>query len=359
MENERRMLRMVVRVVTYYAMFKELTEDYRRFAASGIREIIVADTAMEERIDELMRHVHTFKGNFAQLDFIAVVEKLHSFETQLMEWRKRMEGRREDVFAAEVFVEWVTEIDYGGWLEADMQVLRDMLGEQFADESETVAVKKSKLLYLQRKVAELFPTSEGAWIIGELKRLNHKPFRDLLAIFPDYVQRLAAKLGKSVYPLTITGGEFTADHERYLPLARVLSHVFANMVDHGIEMPEDRASIGKDMFGTISCHIGESDGRVTIAIANDGSVIDPAEIRRIALSRGLATEAEFDAASRAEQLRYIFHESFSTKRVVSHVSGRGFGLSAVKYAIEALQGDFSVVSDAVQRTIFHFTVPNQ
>jgi two-component system chemotaxis sensor kinase CheA len=132
--------------------------------------------------------------------------------------------------------------------------------------------------------------------------------------------------------------------------------VFANMVDHGIEMPDVRTMNGKDPFGTISCRVEESNRRLTIAMANDGSVIDTADIRRIVLDRGMATAAEFDAASRSEQLRYIFHESFSTKRVVSHISGRGFGLSAVKQAVEALQGDYSVVSDAEQGTIFRFTV---
>ncbi len=358
MERERRMLRMVVRVVAHYAMFKELMGDYRRFATAGIRELLAKDGAMEERIDEMMRDVHTLKGNFAQLDFIVVVEKLHAFESQLLEWRKRMEGESGAGLAAGFFAEWVTEIDYAGWLEADMQVLREALGDSFADEAETVAVKKTKLLHLQRKVAELFQGSEGAWIIDELKRLHYKPFRDLLAIYPDYVQRLAANLGKTVYPVAIAGGEFTVDHERYLPLARALSHVFANMVDHGIETSEDRASIGKDTFGTISCRIDESDGRVTITIANDGSVIDTADIRRIALIRELATAAEFDAASRAEQYKYLFHESFSTKPTVSYISGRGYGLSAVKHAIEALDGDYTVVSDAEQGTIFRFTVPN-
>lgn len=357
MEKERRMLRMVVRVVVHYAMFKELKEDYRQFAASGIREILAKDAAIEERIDELMREVHTLKGNFAQLDFIDVVERLHAFETQLLEWRKRVDGGSDEILAAEAFAEWVTGIDYAGWLEADMRALREMLGDSFADETEMVAVKKTKLLDLQRKAAELFPASGGAWIVDELKRLHHKPFRDLLSIYPDYVQRLASKLGKSVYPVTISGGEFTVDHERYLPIARALSHVFANMVDHGIETPEDRASIGKDTFGTISCHIGEGNGRVTITVANDGSVIDTADIRRIALGRGLASAADFDAASRAEQYRYLFHESFSTKRMVSRISGRGFGLSAVKHALDALQGDYAVLSDAEQGTIFRFTFP--
>ena len=357
MERERRMLRMVVRVVAHYAMFKELMEDYRRFTAAGIRELLAREGTMEERIDEMMREVHTLKGNFAQLDFIVVVEKLHAFESQLLEWRQRMEGESGAGLAAGFFAEWVTEIDYAGWLEADMQVLREMLGDSFADEAETVAVKKTKLLDLQRKVSELFQGSEGAWIIDELKRLHHKPFRDLLAIYPDYVQRLAAKLGKTVYPIAIAGGEFTVDHERYIPLARALSHVFANMVDHGIETPEDRASIGKDTFGTISCRIDESEGRVTITIANDGSVIDTADIRRIALIRELAAAAEFDAASRSEQYKYLFHESFSTKRTVSSISGRGYGLSAVKHAIEALDGGYTVVSDAEQGTIFRFTVP--
>lgn len=357
MEQERRMLRMVVRVVAYYAIFKELTEDYRRFAATGIRAIMAADAKLADKIDELMRHAHTFKGNWAQLDFIAVVEKLHGFETRLQEWRRLADDRVDEEMPRK-FDEWLAAVDCFAWLEEDMKVLRDMLGDKFADESETVSVKKSKLVQLQSTIAELFPTAEGTRIIEELRRLGCKPMRDLLSIYPDYVQRLADRLGKSVYPLSVEGGEFSVDHERYLPLVRSLGHVFSNMVDHGIEEPATRVSYGKDRNGTISCRISEAPGRIEIEIANDGSVIDTADIRRIALDKGLATATEFDAAGRDAQLRFIFHDSFSTRRTVSRVSGRGFGLSAVKNAVEALHGQVSVSSDKMQGTVFRLTVPN-
>ncbi len=357
MEQERRMLRMVVRVVTFYAMFKELTEDYKLFAATGIRSIMAVDAPLADKIDELLRHAHTFKGNWAQLDFLAVVDGLHDFETCLLDWRQQADDRNDGDMPRE-FAEWLAAIDCFCWLDADMQVLRDMLGDRFTDESETVSVKKEKLVQLQRMIAELFPSAEGTRIIEELRRLGCKPMRDLLSIYPDYVQRLADRLGKSVYPMSIEGGEFVVDHERYLPLARSLSHVFSNMVDHGIETPEVRASFGKTRAGTISCRIDAADGNIAIAIANDGSIIDTADIRRIALDKGLATAAEFDAASREEQLMFIFHDSFSTRRTVSHISGRGFGLSAVKHAVETLHGAVSVASDTVQGTVFRFTVPH-
>lgn len=357
MEQERRMLRMVVHVVAHYAIFKELTEDYKQFAAAGIRSILTADAPPADKIDELMRHAHTFKGNWAQLDFMAVVEKLHDFETQLLEWRQKVDDR-EDKEMPPRFAEWLAGVDCFAWLEADMQVLRDMLGDRFADQSETVWVKKEKLVQLQRTVAELFPTTEGKRIVEELRRLGCKPMRDLLSIYPDYVQRLAEKLGKSVYPMSIEGGKFAVDHERYLPLVRSFSHIFSNMVDHGIETPEARASFGKEKFGTISCRIDATDGDITIVIANDGSVIDTADIRRIALDKGLATATEFDAAAREEQLLFIFRDSFSTKRTISPVSGRGFGLSAVKHAVEVLHGEVSVASDTAQGTVFRFKLPN-
>jgi|GEM_PF-1717760 len=358
MEQERRMLRMVVRVVTFYAIFKELTEDYKLFATTGIRSIMAADASLTDKIDELLRHAHTFKGNWAQMDFLVVVEKLHDFETRLLDWRQQADDRNDGDLPSE-FAEWLAAIDCFSWLDADMQVLRGMLGDRFTDESETVTVRKEKLVQLQRMIAELFPSAEGTRIIEELRRLGCKPMRDLLSIYPDYVQRLADKLGKSVYPLSVEGGEFVVDHERYLPLVRSLSHIFSNMVDHGIETPEARASFGKTRSGKISCRIEASatDGNFTIAIANDGSIIDTADIRQIALDKGLATAAEFDAASREEQLMFIFHDSFSTRRTVSHFSGRGFGLSAVKHAVEALHGRVSVTSDAVQGTVFRFTVP--
>jgi two-component system chemotaxis sensor kinase CheA len=274
-----------------------------------------------------------------------------------LDWRQQADDLNDGDMPME-FAEWLAAVDCFSWLDADMQVLRDMLGDRFTDESETVTVNKEKLVQLQLMIAELFPSAEGTRIIEELRRLSCKPMRDLLSIYPHYVQRLADKLGKSVYPLSVEGGEFVVDHERYLPLVRSLSHVFSNMVDHGIETPETRASFGKTRFGTISCRIDATDGNIAIAIANDGSVIDTADIRRIALDKGLATAAEFDAASREEQLLFIFHDSFSTRRRVSPISGRGFGLSAVKHAVEALHGEVSVASDTVQGTVFRFTVPH-
>jgi two-component system sensor histidine kinase ChiS len=365
MEKERKILQMVVRVVTHYKEFRQLVADYRSYYRQGVRELFESGLPVIDQCIELLRETHTMKGNFAQFDFLFTVEQLHEFENRLVEWHVRLVGE-EDGAVANFFQEWVSQVDVHRWLNSDLQALNDVLGEGLPFDTDTVQIRKSSLARIERIVTALLPASEALPVIGELKKLTFLPFRDLLNLYPEYVDRVAVRLSKKVYPLNVVGGDTLVDHDYYTPFTRTLSHIFTNMLDHGLESPGDRASVGKDARGTITCEIVERDAELEIVIANDGRPIDVRQIRQTVLERGLATAEVFDSLSESEQLGHIFAESFSTKERVSVASGRGMGLSAVKKAVEQLQGSVRVVNgDAAgfagvsggQGVAFIFTLP--
>lgn len=359
-ERERQTLRMVVRVVAYYRDYKEAMDEYRRFAGEALPDLLRTGGLGARKVwSEVYRRIHTFKGNFAQLDFVHLPHKLHELENRLEEWRSRMEeeGADEDDFLAGVFVEWLRELPFAALPEDDLGLLRGTLGERFEENGDTVTIARERLQQLERTVAEILPGDDAKAVIRELKKLQHLPFSELMKIYPDYTQKLAERTGKKIRPFRIEGGGTIVNPERYAPLVRSFIHIFRNMLDHGIESPADRASFGKAEAGTIVCRIRENEGHLELTFGNDGRPVDPEQIRDIAVRQGLTTAADFDAMPRGEQLRFIFHERFTTQHAADELSGRGIGLSAVRTELERLNGGFELESSPERGTVFRFCVP--
>lgn len=265
MAQERQSFRMVVWVVKHGRDFAEMVGEYRRFAREGSKELMASALTPADKWSELYRAVHTFKGNFAQIDFIHTTEKLHEFESRLAEWEEQLAGAAVHSDVSSAFASWFAEIDLLEWMEQDLRLLRDLLGAQYDFVPDTVAdfvpdavtIRLDRLHSLERQVQVLMPGREAKaqQLAAEVKKLRYRPFRELLDLYPEYAARLAERSGKELHPVRIAGGEGLVDPELYTPFTRSLVHLFRNMVDHGLEMPEQRASIGKDRRGTIWCEI--------------------------------------------------------------------------------------------------------
>jgi|GEM_PF-1541075 len=359
MENERQMLKMVVQVITYYRDFKDLLHDYRAFAETGVHSLMGAEAPLTAKWSELYHHVHTFKGNFAQIDFMVVVDKLHALEAELLEWQGRLAADPDDPFLAAFFGEFIGECAWLSWLDADLDVLRGILGERFEEGQDTITLEKARLYLLERRVAELLPGPEAGAVAAEIRKLRYRPFRDLLALYRDYVPRLAAQTGKNVYPLEFVGGELPVNPDVYGEFARSLIHVFRNMLDHGIETAAERLAQGKDERGLLRVSVAEleADGVLELRLFNDGAPLDMARLKRLAVERGLYSSEQFDALSPAEQRAIVFAEQISTRSVVSELSGRGVGLSAVRRTVEQLGGSMALDSSAAHGTTMIIRLP--
>jgi len=180
------------------------------------------------------------------------------------------------------------------------------------------------------------------------------PIETAFAKLRRLVRDLSGELGKRIQ-LHTEGGETELDKTVIEQLNDPLVHILRNSIDHGIETPEKRGAAGKPEQGTIRIHAEHSGANVLIHIQDDGAGIDPQQIRRKAIEKGLlAPEAD---KSDKELLQMIFLPGFSTAGAVTSVSGRGVGMDVVKRSLETLRGSIDITSRKGRGTTITLKLP--
>jgi two-component system sensor histidine kinase and response regulator WspE len=180
-------------------------------------------------------------------------------------------------------------------------------------------------------------------LVDEVLAIRMRPFRDGVQHFPRMVRDLARSLGKDVR-LEIRGEDTLVDRDILARIENPLNHMLRNAVDHGLEMPYERAAAGKDACGTIVLEARHRGGMLNIDIVDDGRGVDPERIRTAVVARRMATEAMADAMSIAELMEFLFLPAFSLKEDITEISGRGVGLDIVQDTIRQQNGTVRIES---------------
>ncbi|AZQ11131.1 chemotaxis protein CheA [Shewanella khirikhana] len=191
---------------------------------------------------------------------------------------------------------------------------------------------------------------------GAVMKTRMQPIKKVFGRFPRVVRDLARSLNKEI-DLILVGEETDLDKNLVEALADPLVHLVRNSVDHGIEMPADRAANGKPRTGTITLSASQEGDHILLKIEDDGAGMDPEKLKSIAISRGVLDE---DAAARMsdhEAYNLIFAPGFSTKTEISDISGRGVGMDVVKTRITQLNGTVHIDSVKGKGTILEIKVP--
>ena len=207
--------------------------------------------------------------------------------------------------------------------------------------------------------------SDIAFIAEEVERITEDirastismrmmPIGDIFGKFRRMVRDLSDELGREVQ-LTTSGAETELDKTMIEKLNDPLVHLIRNCIDHGIEAPEDRRTLGKPVLGTVHLSAEHSAGNVLIRIMDDGKGIDPAFIRARAIEKGIITKDQ-DLTDK-ETLMLIFTPGFSTAEKTTGISGRGVGMDVVKQSIEHLRGTLDVESSRGNGTSITLKLP--
>ncbi|MCL4253943.1 MAG: hypothetical protein KJ043_09200, partial [Anaerolineae bacterium] len=189
--------------------------------------------------------------------------------------------------------------------------------------------------------------------IGKMRFI---PFESVMSGFQRMVRDLARDLGKQV-ALDSVGSAIELDKAVLDNLKDPLLHLLRNAIDHGIESPQERATLGKPNIGTILISVEQRGNEVIIRVSDDGRGIDVTKIRQKAVTLGIMTETEASTRSDDDMLTYIFHSGFSTTDNVTTLSGRGLGMDIVLDRIGGLRGQVSVNSESGQGTVVTMRVP--
>ncbi len=195
-------------------------------------------------------------------------------------------------------------------------------------------------------------------LTGELRdnalNIRMLPIGSTFSKFKRLVHDLSNELGKQI-EMTTAGAETELDKTVIEKLNDPLVHLIRNSIDHGIESPDSRQSVGKPRLGTIQLAATHSGDSVLITITDDGAGLDKEVIRAKAIEKGLITATA--ELTEKEIFAQIFAPGFSTAKKVTNVSGRGVGMDVVKRAIDALRGRIEISSRRREGTTISIRIP--
>jgi two-component system chemotaxis sensor kinase CheA len=149
------------------------------------------------------------------------------------------------------------------------------------------------------------------------------------------IRKISREQGKKV-ELKFFGADTELDKLIVEDISDPMMHIIRNAIDHGIESPGKRISIGKDEKGSIRISSFQKGNHVIIEVEDDGNGIDLDKVKAIALQKGLVTDVTL--ISDRDAVDFIYMPGFSTNDNVSDVSGRGVGMDVVRNNIAAVSG---------------------
>jgi two-component system chemotaxis sensor kinase CheA len=168
------------------------------------------------------------------------------------------------------------------------------------------------------------------------------------------VRDTAKALNKEIQLVTV-GEDCELDKTILEKIGDPLVHLIRNSVDHGIEKTEDRLKSGKNPAGKVTLSAVHQSGRLMLTVQDDGAGIDPERLKKKAIEKGIIRPNA--VLSEQEAVNLIFAPGFSTKEVVTDVSGRGVGMDVVKTNISALSGEISIETKKGQGSTFKINLP--
>ena len=183
-----------------------------------------------------------------------------------------------------------------------------------------------------------------------------QPIGRLFQKYPRLARDLARSLGKDV-ELVLEGEETEIDKTMIEDLNDPLVHLVRNAVDHGVDSPEERAAAGKPAKSIVKLSAHQVGDHIIIEITDDGRGMRADVLRQKALAKGLIDVETANSLDERQSLNLVFLPGFSTKDMISDVSGRGVGMDVVKTNISKLNGRIDVKTVIGQGSVFTITLP--
>lgn len=294
-QKERALVKKIVQVAKHRDAFRLFVEDAQELIGQFIKGDITDQAVLE-------RKLHTLKGGAATFALETLAHCCHVFE----DFIKSMDPG--DLYSAAFKMRLACSAnEMKSILDDELQTLIDLLGP----------LQKAKAVLKIDEVLQVYSMS---------------------------MVELADRLGKQLAPLKVEGGSLEIPTVRFQGLLSSFVHAFRNAIDHGLEMPEKRLALGKSPEGHLTISCSRDRENLKILIADDGAGINLERVRE--KLRSIPARASLAAGTDFEVAQAILEGDLSTADVVTDISGRGVGLSAVTHEVRKLNG--TIVVDSVR-----------
>lgn len=181
------------------------------------------------------------------------------------------------------------------------------------------------------------------------------PVQTVFSKMTRVVRDMNKTLGKKV-ELQFVGADTEADKSVTDILGDPLMHIVRNAVDHGIELPAERAAAGKTEPARVILSAGYESGEVVISCEDNGAGMDPKKLLAKAKKSGILTKPESEYTDE-DCYQLIMEAGFSTNEQVTEYSGRGVGMDVVRKNIEKVGGKMQISSELGRGSKFTIRIP--
>lgn len=224
--------------------------------------------------------------------------------------------------------------------------VRSRLAERYTNDSDMEGFQEVENQF-GRIVSEL---QEG------MMKTRMLPIEQLFNRFPRMVRDIAQKAEKEVN-FVVEGKETELDRSLIEEISDPIIHLLRNSLDHGIESPEERESMGKPRQGNVLLKAAHEENHIVITISDDGKGIDTNIIKHSAIKKQQITEEEAERMTEKELMFLIFKSGVSTAAKITDISGRGVGMDIVRSHIEKLNGIIDIDTKLGEGTTFYIKLP--
>jgi len=355
---ENKIQKMIVLIATRKYEFLELKDDFLLFLNS-LEEKVNFTLSLDENLLLVTQVLHTFKGLFAQEELVNITQEIHNFESLLIERVKNGDFNNTKLHYM------LTNNQLHDALLKDLHFISEILGDEFLEKNDIITINEPNFKTFEDQMVDTLDKNhinknDFKQLVNDFLNLNQKPLKQMLRIYPKMVKNMSKSLNKEIKEIEIIGDSDILVHGVFDEFIKSLVHVFRNMIDHGIEEPQERLNLGKEMQGSIKCSFKMIEGdKIELIISDNGKGIDVQKIATLALEKNLITHEELASLSYDEKLGLIFLDNISTKEESSIISGRGIGLNAVKYELDKIEGKVKIVSSEGIGTKFIFELPRK
>lgn len=190
----------------------------------------------------------------------------------------------------------------------------------------------------------------------EIVAIRMIPFASLVPRLQRMVRELSRRLDKPL-EMEVRGADVALDRSILEEMMVPLEHILRNSIDHGLEDAAGRRGASKPPSGRIEIVLSAREGRVILAVEDDGRGIDPEALRRVAVERRFLSRDQAERLSDEESLMLITLPGFSTAARTTDISGRGVGMDVVLTQVRKLGGRLTVKSKVGSGTRFEMDLP--
>ncbi|OGS91922.1 MAG: hypothetical protein A2Z95_03330 [Gallionellales bacterium GWA2_60_18] len=191
---------------------------------------------------------------------------------------------------------------------------------------------------------------------GSVRMMRLVPIATLLRPMSRLVRDIARELEKKV-DFEINGDEIEIDRVVLDGIRDPVVHLLRNALDHGIESPQQRMEKGKPAEGKLHISVSSEGSQVVMTVQDDGDGISVENIAASARKKKIISEAELAAMGHDEILGLIFRPGFTSREIITNISGRGVGLDVVVANLRKLKGSVHIETEVGKGTRFILKLP--